>query len=94
VAARYGGEEFVLVLPGTPESGGLVVAERLREAVQALSFAPPMKDLSVTISLGLATYPSPLVDSVNTLFCQADYALYRAKHNGRNRVEKAEETNT
>lgn len=87
VVARYGGEEFVVVLPGSPLSGGVVVAERLREAVQALTFVPPMERLSVTISLGIATYPSPQVDSVTSLFRIADYALYRAKQNGRNRVD-------
>jgi diguanylate cyclase (GGDEF)-like protein len=87
VVARYGGEEFVFVLPETPLTGGVVVAERLREAVQSLSFAPPMDGLSVTVSSGIATYPSPQVDSVTTLLRQADDALYRAKQNGRNRVE-------
>jgi two-component system, cell cycle response regulator len=87
VVARYGGEEFVFVLPGTHLSGAVVVAERLREAVQSLTFAPPMEGLSVTVSLGVATYPSPQVDTATKLFRQADYALYRAKQNGRNRVE-------
>ena len=90
VAARYGGEEFLLVLPGTPLAGGVVVAERLRAAVQTLSFSPPMDGLSVTVSVGVATYPSPQVDSITTLFQQADYALYRAKQNGRDRVEPAD----
>lgn len=87
VVARYGGEEFVLVLPETPDAGALLVAERLRESVQALRFPPPMESLVVTVSLGVATFPSALVDSVDSLLRQADDALYRAKHNGRNRVE-------
>jgi two-component system cell cycle response regulator len=87
VVARFGGEEFVVVLPETPLPGGVVVAERLREAIQALSFARPVEGKSVTVSLGVATYPSPQVNSVSTLLHQADFALYRAKQNGRNRVE-------
>lgn len=86
-AARYGGEEFVLVIPGTTLAGGVMVAERLRQAVLEHSFPPPMEDLTVTVSAGVATYPSPTVDSVDSLFRQADEALYRAKQNGRNRVE-------
>jgi len=90
VVARYGGEEFVFILPGTSLTGAVAVAERLRVAVQALTFAPPMERLSVTVTLGVATYPSPHVESATTLFRQADYALYRAKQNGRNRVEAME----
>jgi len=86
-AARYGGEEFVLVIPGTPLAGGVMVAERLRQAVLDFNFPSPMEDLTVTLSAGVATYPSPLVDNVDSLFRQADEALYRAKQNGRNRVE-------
>lgn len=86
-AARYGGEEFVLVIPGTGLSGAVMAAERLRQAVLEHSFPAPMEDLTVTISLGVATYPSPTVDSVDSLFRRADEALYRAKQNGRNRVE-------
>ncbi len=87
IAARYGGEEFVLVLPGTPLTGGTEVAERLREEVHALSFPAPMEKLKVTISLGVAVFPSPLADDMESLIRQADEALYRAKQNGRNRVE-------
>jgi len=86
-AARYGGEEFVLVIPGTPLAGAVMAAERLRQSVLDFSFPAPMEDLTVTISLGVATYPSATVDSVDALFRRADEALYRAKQNGRNRVE-------
>jgi diguanylate cyclase (GGDEF)-like protein len=87
VAARYGGEEFVLMLPETPLTGGMVVAERLRIRVAALSFTPPLNQLTVTGSLGIASYPSLAVFDVETLLQQADVALYQAKRNGRNRVE-------
>jgi len=86
-AARYGGDEFVLFLPETDLTAGLVVAERLRESVQALTFEPPSKNLAVTISAGVATFRSPSIDSIDSLITKADEALYRAKKNGRNRVE-------
>ncbi|HTP64254.1 MAG TPA: diguanylate cyclase [Geobacteraceae bacterium] len=87
IAARFGGEEFVLVLPGTNMEGAEEVAERLREEVQNLSWAPPLDKLSVTVSLGVAVFPSPAVDDMESLIRQADEALYRAKQKGRNRVE-------
>ncbi len=87
IAARYGGEEFVLVLPNANLADGEEVAERLREEVQAIQFPPPLEKLCVTISLGVAVFPSPQVDDMESLIRQADGALYRAKQKGRNRVE-------
>ena len=86
VAARYGGEEFVLLLPETSLSGGVVVAERLREAIQALSFAAPLNNYPVTVSVGVATMVAAN-EGVDSLLHKADEALYRAKNGGRNRVE-------
>jgi diguanylate cyclase (GGDEF)-like protein len=68
-------------------SEALIVAERLRESVQALSFSAPLDGLTITVSIGVATFPSTQVDSIDTLLKKADDALYRAKHAGRNRVE-------
>lgn len=87
LAARYGGEEFVLLLPETPINEALSIAERLRLEVQDHSFEGALQGLVITISLGVATYPSPRVESIDSLFRQADEALYRAKQGGRNRVE-------
>jgi len=89
-AARYGGEEFAVVLSGAPLTGALVVAERLRESIQALSFAPPMENLKITGSFGIATYPSAQVKDIDSLLKQADDALFSAKRKGRNRVEAME----
>jgi diguanylate cyclase (GGDEF)-like protein len=88
IAGRYGGEEFVLVLPGTPANGAVIMAERVRERVSQLEF--PLDDggtLRMTISLGIATRderwraPDP-----QALLKAADSCLYAAKRGGRNRV--------
>ena len=89
---RYGGEEFLLLLPETDPHGARAVAEKLREAVHAS--ATPVDghgQLRVTVSIGLATLErfefSRAV--VTDLLQAADGALYRAKEQGRNRVESA-----
>ncbi|SNB47668.1 diguanylate cyclase [Geobacter sp. DSM 9736] len=87
IAARYGGEEFILLLPETPLQEAIAVADRLRESIQEMEFPPPLENLTVTISLGVSTYPSQRIDCIDSLIRQADEALYRAKQNGRNRME-------
>jgi len=94
VVARYGEAKFIFVLPGTPISGGVVVGERLRETVQALTFAPPLELLSVKVSLGIATYPSPELDSITSLFRQADYALCQTKQDRSNRMKIADDNSS
>jgi two-component system cell cycle response regulator len=87
MVARYGGEEFVVVLPETPLEGALAVAERLRERVARHPFSTGgHARVSLTVSVGVATFPAPGLDSVDALFARADAALYRAKEEGRNRV--------
>jgi two-component system cell cycle response regulator len=87
VVARYGGEEFVIVLPETTEEGAVAFAERIRERIEDQGFQ--VADglmLHLTASIGVATFPSARVASVEDLFARADEALYRAKAEGRNRV--------
>ena len=87
VVARYGGEEFIIVLPETNEEGAISFAERLRERIEAQEFGRGGRaGLRLTTSIGVATFPSPLVESTEDLFGRADAALYRAKADGRNRV--------
>jgi len=87
VVARYGGEEFVVVLPETSLAGATMFAERIRENVEAATFSGlrgvPLK---LTASIGVSSYPSTTVQTVDDLFARADEALYRAKADGRNRV--------
>jgi len=87
VLARYGGEEFTVILPRTDSTSAAIVAERLRSAIANLSFcklAPSVPD-RVTISIGVAAYPSH-ARTVSELIRCADEALYQAKSLGRNRV--------
>ena len=86
LAARYGGEEFMVVLPETNKTGACILAEKLRLAIEAL---PPFGDdtLPITVSIGVATHLPISHDVPEPLFHAADRALYRAKKNGRNRVE-------
>ncbi|MFI7857466.1 diguanylate cyclase [Pseudomonas promysalinigenes] len=87
--ARLGGEEFVVVLPGLAPQQAIFTAERLRRAVQDLQLAQGNARLQVTVSIGLAgctpEQPAPTLDE---LLARADQALYRAKAQGRNRVEQ------
>ena len=85
--ARFGGEEFVMIFPQTSLAGAAVAAERLREAVRLtrVKTRDGMQIPSATVSIGLAEL-QPGQD-VASLLQLADEALYRAKHNGRNRVE-------
>jgi two-component system, cell cycle response regulator len=86
IAARYGGEEFIAVLPETSLSEAALVAERIRAAVQALTFNGELRSLSITVSLGVAGFKLSECRSVDGLIKLADDALFRAKDNGRNRV--------
>lgn len=83
---RYGGEEFVLVLPQTRYDEARHTAERLRQRIEQHAFKTGDRFTRVTVSLGVATFPSERVDSAASLLREADLALYRAKEQGRNRV--------
>ena len=87
MVARYGGEEFLILLPHTAASEAQVVAERLRKGVETCKVdAEQGQELPpVTISVGVAPWRSG--DSLELMVEAADKALYRAKANGRNRVE-------
>jgi diguanylate cyclase (GGDEF)-like protein len=86
---RYGGEEFLIVLPGCELPGGLVQAERIRDAIGAECFRAGDAEIRLTCSLGAACAVPPAIPHADDLVREADAALYRAKRHGRNRVEAA-----
>ncbi|GAA0779460.1 hypothetical protein GCM10009108_17720 [Castellaniella ginsengisoli] len=90
LAARYGGEEFAVILPGLDVEAARNLAGQIRTRVEALAI-PHAHGLSgrVTISIGVAEMDLDDAHAAETLVGQADAALYRAKDNGRNRVEAA-----
>jgi diguanylate cyclase (GGDEF)-like protein len=85
IAARWGGEEFSLLLPTTASQQALQVCERLRIAVESMDCSDIAPGLRLTVSIGLAC--SDDITESWQLLNAADDALYRAKNNGRNRVE-------
>ena len=86
--ARYGGEEFAIVLPNTSQGGARLVAEKLRQAVEALKIPhiSPTEGSCLTISIGLATLTPQHSGNCRQLISAADKGLYLAKKNGRNQV--------
>ena len=85
IAGRYGGEEFCIVLLGTDNNGGVIFAERLREAVEATEVFYEDQLIKFTISLGVSEI-SENINSHTEWLEQADKALYESKEGGRNRT--------
>ncbi len=84
--ARFGGEEFVMLLPATPPATGLTLLDELRAAVESCPFHFKGERVTITVSIGLTAFrPSEKSD---TAIKRADQALYKAKENGRNRIEQ------
>jgi len=86
LACRFGGEEFVVVMPETDPDFARIVAERLREDVAGQPFDTEAGPLDITISIGIASSNEETKNG-DDLLKKADEALYRAKDEGRNRVE-------
>jgi diguanylate cyclase (GGDEF)-like protein len=86
---RYGGEEFLVILPECCLECVAGFAERLRLSVSSKSIDTPEGLIPVTISFGVATSSKDRKRDAESLVKAADEALYRAKENGRNRVEVA-----
>jgi diguanylate cyclase (GGDEF)-like protein len=79
---RWGGEEFVMIAPETDLEGAGVLAERMRKGIESYGFD---KVERVTVSFGVTEFKKD--DDMDSVLKRADDALYKAKLNGRNRVE-------
>jgi len=85
ILGRLGGEEFVVVLPGATADETRVVAERVRRNLARMPIAAPEGRFHLTSSIGIAGLEGA-TDTLEKAIHRADLALYRAKHEGRNRV--------
>lgn len=91
IAARYGGEEFAVILPETQIGGAVFMAEKIRHAIHALHIPHAASSLGqITLSIGIAAFSPGENDEPERLIETADRALYHAKHDGRDRVCRAD----
>jgi diguanylate cyclase (GGDEF)-like protein len=81
---RYGGEEFMLMLPETPAADAMVLAGRVRAAIEKMRCVEGDNEIALTVSIGVAEYRRG--EAVGLAVARADDALYLAKSSGRNRV--------
>lgn len=86
MVCRYGGEEFLLLLAGAGMNDSAIIAERIRRVIAAEEIKWGDRRLSITISVGIATYPIVRASVSEELVTYADKALYAAKDLGRNQV--------
>ena len=81
---RYGGEEFVIILTETANENSLIPLERLRKTIENHNFRFNNKEIKITLSIGVSSN----LETMQNMIDEADKNLYKAKNNGRNRVEK------
>lgn len=85
IVFRYGGEELCVLLTHTPKEGAVVYSEKIRQLIATNSFAGS-RNIKVTVSFGVASYPVDNVFSGKEIINAADIALYQSKETGRNKV--------
>ncbi|MDR3474480.1 MAG: GGDEF domain-containing protein [Devosia sp.] len=88
LVGRLGGEEFGVFLQGADNTTAAIVAERIRQSISALAFAPGGSPHPLSVSVGGVMFGGAV--GFSELFRIADERLYRVKHSGRNRVDLAE----
>jgi diguanylate cyclase (GGDEF)-like protein len=88
IAARYGGEEFLIVLPETDNMGALIIARRIKKAIDNLKIEHDASLISkyVTVSIGVRSMKPNENSSVSDVIENVDHLLYQAKENGRNQI--------
>ncbi|HTS08471.1 MAG TPA: diguanylate cyclase [Candidatus Eisenbacteria bacterium] len=87
VVGRYGGEEFLLILPGCNLANGVKRADEIRTIVSGQPITTPSGTISVTVSMGVTASDNSRYFMPAEFLQEADASLYKAKNNGRNRVE-------
>jgi diguanylate cyclase (GGDEF)-like protein len=91
---RYGGEEFLVLMPGCDTVTALVRADQIRSAVSSKPIGTSKEARTITLSMGVAVIDGTKEVSVRSVLHQADLGLYKAKRNGRNRIEQVDEIET
>lgn len=87
VMTRYGGEEFLALLPETDQEAAIVVAQDIRQAIEAHPMVVGCAEIPITISIGVhAGVFGNAPDAADAMMSASDWALYQAKEQGRNRV--------
>lgn len=89
ILVRYGGEEFVILLPQTEGGGARVEAERIRRTVREHTFLGIEPLLPLTLSQGIASYPSNSIEKAADILQLADRAMYQAKQGGKDAIANA-----
>lgn len=86
VVARYGGEEFAVILPHTGREDAYKLADRIRNTIKIYKSNVLGSNGSITVSIGVSTYPCPGIEDTDDLIRRADDGLYQAKGSGKDIV--------
>ncbi len=87
IIGRYGGEEFLFLLPSTNIESASIVADNIRQIIEKMKVPFNNGVIKLTVSIGVSSYFGFGDAELKDLIHNADIALYKAKNNGRNRVE-------
>jgi two-component system cell cycle response regulator len=91
ICGRHGGEEFLEIITHVERDNSIIAFERIRKQLEQQKFTVNNQTFSVTTSIGIAGFRGTKPPAFADLLAQADEALYKAKHKGRNRIEYADQ---